>query len=115
MGIAVESLAAESSSRGANRSAVAARRVDAYFTAITSTPGARQYYEVPPYLADVLRDRLSWTINEAGVDRALERAKVLRGPETPTAPSGQPNMRPAPIQPAPGGPPVGNAPQRNVR
>lgn len=119
IGIAAESLAADSSARGASRGAVAARRVDAYFTSITNTPGARQYFEVPPFLADVLRSRFSWKINAAGVDRALERAKVLRGPETPTAPSGMPNMTPAPIQQAPGGPPVGGAtttpPQRRIR
>jgi len=115
MGIAAESLAADSSVRGASRSAVASRRVDAYFTAITNTPGARQYFEVPPFLGDVLRDRFSWKINAAGVDRALERAKTLRGPETPTAPTGMPTMTPAPIQPAPGGPPVGGRPNRSIR
>jgi hypothetical protein len=115
MGLAAESLAADTMSRGASRSAVAARRVDAYFTAITNTPGARQYYEVPPFLADVLRARFSWKINAAGVDRALERAKVLRGPETPQAPAGMPNMSPAPIQPAPGGPPVAGPPRRSIR
>ena len=115
MGIAAESLAADSSIRGASRSAIAARRVDAYFASITNTPGARQYFEVPPFLADVLRGRFSWKVNAAGVDRALERAKVLRGPETPTAPAGMPQMSPAPIQPAPGGPPVGGRPRRSLR
>lgn len=114
IGIAPESLAADTSAR-ANRGAAAARRVDSYFTSITNTPGARQYFEVPPFLADVLRGRFSWKINAAGVDRALERAKVLRGPETPTAPAGMPNMSPAPIQPAPGGPPVSTPPQRRIR
>ena len=100
MGVAAESLAADPTAGG--REAAAARRVDAYFTAITNTPGARQYYQVPPFLADVLRGKSSWKINASGVDRALERARVLRGPVTPTAPPGMPTM-----QPAPNGPPVG--------
>jgi hypothetical protein len=73
--------------------------VDAYFTAITNTPGARQYFAVPPFLADVLREKSPWKINESAVDRALDQARTLRGPETPPAS--------APMTPAPGGPPVG--------
>ncbi len=106
MGIAPESLAADSTIRGAAKTAVAARHVDAYFTSITNNPGQRQYFAVPPFLADVLRSRAAWKVNAAGVDRALERAKVLRGPEAPDR--GGPGMTPAPgMQRAPGGPPVG--------
>ena len=101
MGVAPESLAADSAARGQSRSQIAARHVDAYFSAVTASSGTRQYYEVPPFLADLLRSRQSWNINPAGVDRALERARNLRGPEAP------PQMERAPIQPAPGGPPVG--------
>lgn len=110
MGVSPESLAADTAA-GTDRAAVAARHVDTYFTAITNNPGSRQYYQVPPYLGDVLRARASWKVYSAGVDRALERAVVLRGPETPTAPGGMPSMGPAPIQRAPGGPPVGGGPQ----
>jgi len=108
MGVSAESLAADSSVRGASRTDVAARRVDAYFTAITNTPGARQYFEVPPFLGDLLRERGSWQINSAGVDRALERARTLRGPEGP--PAGSMTQPPQGLQRAPGGPPVGNQP-----
>ena len=103
MGVSPESLAADSA-RGASRSDIAARRVDAYFTAITNSPGSRQYFEVPPFLGDVLRQRAPWQINAAGVDRALERARTLRGPETPAN-----TMTPAPLQPSPGGPPIPGA------
>lgn len=112
MGVAPESLAADTAAAGAGRQQVAARRVDAYFTAITNTPGARQYFEVPVFLANELRGRGSWRINAAGVDRALERARVLRGPETPQAPAGMPQMSPPPVQQAPGGPPVGGGETR---
>ncbi|MFI5280425.1 MAG: peptidylprolyl isomerase [Gemmatimonadales bacterium] len=111
MGIAPESLAADTSVRGATRTQIAARRVDAYLVAITSSGGGRQFYEVPPFLADFLRGRMSWRLNAAGVDRALERTRVLRGPETPQAGG----MERAPIQPAPGGPPVGGPPPQGRR
>ena len=106
MGIAPESIAADTSVRGATRTQIAARRVDLYLAAITSAGGGgRQFYEVPPFLADYLRGRMRWQLNAAGVDRALERTRVLRGPETPVAGG----MERTPIQPAPGGPPVGGA------
>ena len=108
VGVSAESLALDTMARH-NRPGAAARRVDAYFVGITASPPLRAFYEVPPFLADLLRDKYPWNVSTAGVDRALERAKELRGPETPSA--GQPMM-----QPAPGGPPVGmqpgNMPQR---
>jgi hypothetical protein len=108
VGVAPESLALDTMARS-NRPGAAARRVDSYFVGITASPPLRTFYEVPPFLADLLREKYPWNVSTAGVDRALERAKELRGPETPS--SGQPMM-----QPAPGGPPVGmpqgNMPQR---
>jgi hypothetical protein len=103
MGIAPESIAADTSVRGATRPNIAARRVDAYLSSVTSGATTRQFFEIPPFLADLLRARMRWQLNAAGVDRALERARVLRGPETPTAGG----LQRTPIQPAPGGPPVG--------
>ena len=108
VGVAPESLALDTMAR-LSRPAATARRVDAYFAGITASPPLRTFVEVPPFLADLLREKYPWNISTAGVDRALERAKELRGPEPPS--SGQPTM-----QPAPGGPPVGmqpgNMPQR---
>ena len=110
VGVAPESLALDTMARS-NRAGAAARRVDAYFVGITASPPLRAFFEVPPFLSDLLRDKYPWNVSTAGVDRALERAKELRGPELPSA--GQPM-----IQPAPGGPPVGaqpgNAPQGNA-
>jgi PPIC-type PPIASE domain len=111
MGLAPESLAADTSVRGATRQQVAARRVDAYLTAITSNTGQHQFFDVPAFLADALRARTSWQLNAAGVDRALERARLLRGPETPQAGG----MERAPGGPPVGGPPVGGRPRRQVR
>ena len=110
MGVTAESLAADSTTRRLGKPAVAARHVDAYFQSITDSPGQRRYFEVPAFLADVLRDRYSWRISQAGVDRALERARALRGPEPAGTPSGTPRM--TPLQPAPGGPPIGGGGRR---
>lgn len=109
MGIAPESIAADTTLRGRSPAEIAAARVDAYFTALTSDPASRPYFEVPPYLADVLRSRFDWSVSQPGIQRALERARELRGPETPFAPPGMPQMEEVPrgVQPAPGGPPVG--------
>lgn len=98
MGIAPESLAADTAAHR-DRAAAVARRVDAYFTAITTNPPQRAFFEIPPFLADRLRGRYPWNVSPAGIDRSLEQAQALRGPMTP-GPGGS-------VMPAPGGPPVG--------
>jgi hypothetical protein len=81
--------------------------VDAYLTGITARTSRRPYVEVPPFLGDVLRDRARWSISESAVNRALDRAKALRGPEEPEAGTPGSQMGPVPrMTPAPGGPPV---------
>jgi len=105
LGLTPESLAADTVGHRTRAEAVA-RRVDAYFTAITSNPPQRPFIEIPPFLADRLRDQYPWSISPAGLDRALEQAKLIRGPTTPSA--GMPNMTPAPS-----GPPIG-APQQGM-
>ncbi len=109
IGVAPDSLNADTAAGGSGRVAAAARRVDAYLEAITSRQGQRPYVEVPPFLGDVLRAGGRWSVSASAVNRAVDRARVLRGPDDPTAaPPGA--MTPAPrMQPAPGGPPV--APQ----
>jgi peptidyl-prolyl cis-trans isomerase D len=102
MGLAPESLAADTAARR-DRAAAVARRVDAYFTAITMNPPQRPFFEIPPFLADRLREHYPWSVSSAGVDRSLEQAQALRGPVTPGPSRG--------MTPAPGGPPVGPVPQ----
>jgi len=115
MGIAPDSLNADTSAHGSGRVAAAARRVDAYLAAITSRQSQRPYVEVPPFLGDVLRDRGRWSISESAVNRAVERARVLRGPDDPTAGPPAGAMTPVPrMQPAPNGPPV-SAPRGDRR
>jgi len=106
LGVAAESLAADTAARR-TRPEAAAHRVDQYFAGLVSEPSSHPFFEVPPFLADVLRSRSTWNISPAGVDRALEKATELRGPTTPT---GMP-----PMSPAPGGPPMGAQPQPGRR
>jgi hypothetical protein len=96
-GIAPESLAADTAAGGADRAA--ARRVDGYFTAITASPPRKQFFEVPPFLADILRSRFDWSISSAGVERALARAQQMRGPEDPLGAGAPGRMTPVPNRP----------------
>lgn len=102
LGVTAESLRADSTTAG-TRSQVAARQVDKFFTDIVSDPSSHPFFQVPPFLSDVLRERFAWDISPAGVDRALAKATELRGPVTP---GGVPQMTPAPS-----GPPIGATPR----
>lgn len=55
---------------------------------------------VPPFLAGVLRQGEAWSLNAAGVNRALERAQAIR------ADSGRGGAPASGLRPAPGPPPV---------
>jgi len=95
LGVSPESLAAATTVAG-GRAQAAAHQVDKYFTDVISDPRSHPFFEVPPFLADVLRDRSAWDISPVGVDRALARATQLRGP---SGPPGVPQMTPAPSPP----------------
>jgi hypothetical protein len=99
LGVAPESLAADTVSKR-SRAAAAGRRADSYFEDVIKSTSQRQFFEVPPFLSDVLRSRFAWDISPVGVDRALEKAKDLRGPAPPS-----------PMTPAPSGPPMSPIPQ----
>jgi peptidyl-prolyl cis-trans isomerase D len=100
LGVAPESLATDSTARR-SRTDAAAHRVDQYFAGLVSNPTTHVFFEVPPFLADLLRQRGSWSVSPAGVDRALQKANELRGPAMPGG------MPPGAMTPAPTGPPMG--------
>jgi hypothetical protein len=82
--------------------------VQVFFDDVVGASPRHVFFDVQPFLADVLRDRYSWSISPAGVDRALAKAGQLRGPTMPataSAPGGT-----GATQPAPGGPPMGTQP-----
>jgi hypothetical protein len=59
------------------RVALAMARVDDYFERVVR--GRARFFPLPPFLGETLRARATWTVDQAGVRRALERAKELRG------------------------------------
>jgi hypothetical protein len=104
MGVAPESLAVDTAARRSRPEAVA-RRVERFFEDIVASSPRHVFFDVQPFLADVLRGRYAWSISPLGVDRALAKATQLRGPTTPATPS-----RPGASAPAPGGPPMSAQP-----
>ena len=107
LGVAPESLSADTAVRR-NRNDGVARRVQGYFEDIVATSRRHQFFDVQPFLADVLRSRYPWSISPLGVDRALARAKELRGPAAPAAAPGRPPT--GATAPALGGPPMSAQP-----
>ena len=73
-------------------------RVDDYMDRVLQ--GRVRFVPVPAFLGESLRDRATWSVDEAGVRRALERAQEIRlaaDSARGTAPGqGTPRMMPAP-------------------
>lgn len=84
------------------RTRLAMAQVDAYLDGALKQ-GKAQLFPVPPFLASALRQGEPWSLNEAGIARALERAQAIRASVDSTTPSGAP---PTGFKPAPGPPPV---------
>ena len=57
-------------------------RVDGYFNRLVK--GEEQFVEVPPPLSQALRQKYSWKINSAGLDRAVAAAQTIRAKEDST-------------------------------
>jgi len=82
------------------RKKVAGLKVERYFDQLID--GKTRLRPLPSALATLLRERLPYTIHDAGVNRAVELATELKADSA--APQG-------PMQRAPGGPPVPGLPQ----
>lgn len=93
-----ESTLGDSSVAAAERNKVAALKVEEYFDRLVG--GKVRLRPLPSALATVLRDRSSYRIRDAGINRAIELAQV----ETKKADSVK--AAAGPIQPAPGPPPI---------
>ena len=71
------------------------------------------YVPIPPFLGDVLRAGASWSVNQAGLLRAAERAREVRAKSDSLRGVQQPNNQPVPgVRPAPGPAPVPGRPPR---
>jgi parvulin-like peptidyl-prolyl cis-trans isomerase-like protein len=87
------------------RAKLAMAHVDDYLNRALDE-GKAQLFAVPPFLAGALRQGQPWSLNEAGITRALERAQAMRSP----ADSGARGAPPTGLKPAPGPPPVPTPP-----
>lgn len=88
----------DSSVAGADRSKVAALKVEEYFDRLIG--GKSRLRPIPSALATVLRERSNYRINDAGLNRAVELAEAT-SKKADSAKAGT-----GPIQPAPGPAPI---------
>jgi parvulin-like peptidyl-prolyl isomerase len=117
LGVDPKSLA-DSAKTGGEKEKLAAARIESYMNRLLSQQA--QFVEVPTPLESLLRDKYDYKLNDAGIDRALERAQRIRAvadstrasqqpPSAvpmPGAPGAQPGAQPQPQQP-PQQPPQG--------
>src|SRR3989442_783032 len=90
----------DSAATPAARVRLAMAHMDGYLDAAV-TQGSAPFLPVPPFLAEALRQSETWSLNAAGIARAVERAQAIRAADT--------TARPAPgtgLKRAPGPPPV---------
>lgn len=92
---------ADSAKTQADRGRIAAERVNSYFAMLLRNEVS--FVQVPPPIENVLRDKYSYKVNDAGLDRALELAAVIRT----RADSARAASQPATAVPMPGAPPAG--------
>jgi peptidyl-prolyl cis-trans isomerase D len=69
-------------------------RVNDYMDRVVQ--GRARFFPVPPFLGQTLRDHADWSVDEAGVRRAVERAQQLRGDSTRAGVGAAPRIAPAP-------------------
>ena len=107
IGITPKSLA-DSASSPAERERIAAARVESFLDRMMA--GQAQLVQVPSVLGSALREKFEGRITAAGIDRAVERAQVVRAAADSTRAAAQPStaipMPPSGQAPAPGGQPV---------
>jgi hypothetical protein len=108
IGLEVGELADTSKLSGEQKATVAAQKVDDYFDRLVT--GQAQMQLVLPELAADLRAQGQGRVNQAGVARALELAMAQFRRDSAAA-AGRATATPG-VQPAPGGPPIGEQPKR---
>ncbi|MEO8139805.1 MAG: peptidylprolyl isomerase [Gemmatimonadota bacterium] len=99
----------DSANTTADRVRVASIKVESYWDRIAS--GALRPRPIPPQLAATLRESGNFKVNRAGLDRAVELAKVLKAKadSSAQAPQAVPNQPPAGAAPFSPAPPAGPA------
>jgi len=93
---------ADSANDRAEKRRLAATRVDGYVTRLLAQQ--EQFIEVPPPLADALREQYSGTVRGAGIDRAVELAgKIRAAADSSRAATAPPSAVPMPVDTGKGG------------
>jgi hypothetical protein len=75
------------------RNNIAMARVNDYVDRVLQ--GRARFFPVPPFLGETLRGEARWSVDEAGVRRAVERAQEIRTASDSSRPN-EPRMQPAP-------------------
>ena len=104
LGVAPQALADSAKDAGA-KSRLAAARVEAYLERLTQQKAP--FVEVPAPISAAVRSKYEYTLNDQGLDRALERAAQVRTSADSARAAGQPST----AVPLPGAPGQGAAPQ----
>jgi len=99
----------DSAASAEERTNIAMARVNDYVDRVLQ--GRARFFPVPPFLGERLREQARWSVDEAGVRRAVERAQEIRlaaDSNRTNTPQMRPAPGPAPIDtsrgtPAPGG------------
>ena len=73
---------------------LAMAHVQDYFDRVVR--GRARFYPVPPFLGETLRAHAKWSVEQAGVRRALELAKNIRAAADSLQAPGVPRMTPPP-------------------
>ena len=84
----------DSVSNDRDRMNLAMGRVNEYMDRVVQ--GRVRFFPVPAFLGETLRARASWSVDEAGVRRAVERAQQIRADSTRAGAGAAPRMTPAP-------------------
>jgi hypothetical protein len=100
----------DSSTSVAEREKVAGLRVERYFDDLIA--GKSKLRPLPSALSTLLRERIPYSVHDAGVGRAVELATEMKAKADSTAPKGAMQRAPGPppvpgMEPAPNGPPPG--------
>jgi hypothetical protein len=96
LGITPVSLADSAKSEG-DREKLAMKRIDDYFGRMVSE--AAPFVSVPTPVANVLRQKYSYSLNDAGFDRSVEQAAKIRNSADSARSAGQPATA-VPLSPA---------------
>ena len=83
----------DSASTPEERTNIAMARVNDYVDRVLQ--GRARFFPVPPFLGETLREQARWSVDEAGVRRAVERAQEIRTASD-SSRANEPRMQPAP-------------------